>query len=118
MTHTPKPEDVAVGKRIRDLRVSKALSQTIVGKRLGISFQQVQKYETGANRISASSLAAMARVLEVPVSYFFIGLTDLEAASVPSTPDELELLENFRATQPHARQSILRIAQETAQISA
>ncbi len=66
--------DEHVGNRVRLRRKLLGLSQTTLGQALGIAFQQVQKYERGTNRISSSTLYAISRVLDVPVSYFFDGL--------------------------------------------
>jgi transcriptional regulator with XRE-family HTH domain len=66
--------DEHVGARVRVRRKLLGMSQTALGDALGIAFQQVQKYERGSNRISASTLFAISRVLGVPVSYFFEGL--------------------------------------------
>ena len=68
------PVDLHVGTRLRQQRRARGLSQTELGGRLGISFQQLQKYETGRNRISASRLWELADVLGVPVTCFFEGL--------------------------------------------
>lgn len=73
MTH---PVDEHVGKKLKNLRGLRGLTQTDVAKSLGISFQQVQKYELGRNRISASKLFEVSRILNVPPAYFFDGLTD------------------------------------------
>lgn len=70
-TRAPHPIDVAVGRRIRFRRQILGLSQGAVGERMGISFQAVQKYESGHIRVSASRLVALAEVLDVPVAYFF-----------------------------------------------
>jgi transcriptional regulator with XRE-family HTH domain len=66
--------DVAVGQRIRALRCSQGMSQADLGQKVGVRFQQIQKYESGANRVSASRLLALAETLGVPVSHFFEGL--------------------------------------------
>lgn len=66
--------DQHLGKRLRQRRWMLGLTQTQVGDLVGIKFQQVQKYETGQNRISASRLWELSRALEVPVSYFYEGL--------------------------------------------
>jgi transcriptional regulator with XRE-family HTH domain len=63
-----------VGKRIRMRRLFRGMTQATLAEALDITFQQVQKYETGANRVSASRLAAMAAFLRVPVSFFFRGI--------------------------------------------
>jgi transcriptional regulator with XRE-family HTH domain len=72
----PEPTDLHVGKRVRMRRMMLGLSQTQLGDALGITFQQVQKYERGTNRISASRLQRTADVLQVPVPFFFEGLPD------------------------------------------
>lgn len=66
--------DVHIGRRVRERRVAMGLSQSELAEGLGISFQQVQKYESGANRISGSRLWDVASLLQVPVGYFFEGL--------------------------------------------
>ncbi|MBE7209888.1 MAG: helix-turn-helix transcriptional regulator [Gluconacetobacter diazotrophicus] len=67
----PSPIDVHVGGRIRMRRTLLQMSQEKLGEALGLTFQQVQKYERGANRVGASRLFDLSRVLDVPVSYFF-----------------------------------------------
>ena len=67
----PNPTDVYVGSRIRMRRKMLSLSQEKLGEKLGITFQQIQKYEKGTNRVGASRLQAMSDALEVPVAYFF-----------------------------------------------
>ncbi|MCV2887022.1 helix-turn-helix domain-containing protein [Ruegeria aquimaris] len=66
--------DTVVGQRIRARRMALGLSQADLGRAIGVRFQQVQKYESGANRVSASRLWAIAEVLEVHVSHFFDGI--------------------------------------------
>src|SRR3954470_1150344 len=68
---TPNPIDVRVGARLRLRRNMLGLSQEKLGEAIGLSFQQVQKYERGANRIGAGRLHELSRVLDVPVSFFF-----------------------------------------------
>ena len=70
-TKHPGSVDLHVGHKIRDRRKELRLSQTDLGRKVGVSFQQVQKYENGTNRVGASRLAAIARALGVPVAYFF-----------------------------------------------
>jgi len=67
----PNPIDVHVGNRVRMRRMLIGMSQEKLGERLGLTFQQIQKYEKGANRISASRLFQMAQILGVPVQFFF-----------------------------------------------
>ncbi|WP_225246071.1 helix-turn-helix domain-containing protein [Agrobacterium tomkonis] len=69
----PNPIDVEVGRRIRMRRVLLGLSQSSLAEGLGITFQQVQKYEKGTNRVGASRLQAIGQILETPVSFFFEG---------------------------------------------
>ena len=70
-TGRPNPVDVHVGARVRLRRTLLGLSQEKLGEAIGLTFQQVQKYERGANRIGASRLYQLSRVLDVPVNYFF-----------------------------------------------
>ncbi len=73
-SHEPNSIDVHVGRRVRLRRHSIGVTQQQLAAVLGISFQQVQKYERGANRISASKLFEIGQALDVPISYFFEGL--------------------------------------------
>ncbi len=85
------PVDVHVGKRVRHRRWMVGKTQQQLGEAVGIKFQQIQKYETGMNRVSASRLWDIARVLEVPVSFFFEGLETggVEAKAVETTPSDM-----------------------------
>lgn len=74
------PVDVHVGKRIRHRRWMVGVTQQQLADKVGIKFQQIQKYETGMNRVSASRLWDIADALDVPVSFFFEGLGGEEAA--------------------------------------
>jgi len=65
------PRDAEIGQRVRTLRLQRGLSQTELGSLINVTFQQVQKYEKGTNRISAGRLQRIAEVLTVPVSFFF-----------------------------------------------
>jgi len=70
----PNPTDMHVGSRIRLRRNMLGMSQERLGENLGITFQQIQKYEKGTNRVGASRLQAIANILGVPVAFFFDGL--------------------------------------------
>lgn len=70
----PRETDVHIGRRLREARLARGLSQGALGKKLGVTFQQVQKYESGANRIGGSRLWDISGILDVPVGYFFEGL--------------------------------------------
>ncbi len=80
----PHPTDVYVGRRVREARVAKGMSQTDLGDQLGVSFQQVQKYEKGTNRVGASRLLQTAQALNVPVDYFFDGINETGSDEAPS----------------------------------
>lgn len=71
MTH---PIDAAVGKNLQNIRVLRGVSQGELGSRVGVTFQQIQKYEKGVNRISASKLVEMANVLDVAIADLFDGV--------------------------------------------
>lgn len=79
----PNPVDVHVGSRVRLRRTLLGLSQEKLGEAIGLTFQQVQKYERGANRIGASRLFDLSRVLDVPIGYFFEDMSDEVAARSP-----------------------------------
>src|SRR5262245_65111905 len=80
------PRDLEVAKRVRALRLQRGISQTELGGVLDVTFQQVQKYETGTNRISAGRLQQIAEVLDVPVTYFYAGLDDNGNGREPTPP--------------------------------
>ena len=75
----PDPVDVEVGHRIRIERLARGLSQTALANQLGVTFQHVQKYEKGVNRVGAGRLTKIAEVLGVPVGSFFTGKEVLES---------------------------------------
>ncbi len=90
---TPNHVDLHVGGRVRMRRKMLDMSQDQLADAIGLTFQQVQKYERGANRISASKLYEIARTLQVPVSFFFDGLAD------PVTTEPTEVIEKARASE-------------------
>lgn len=92
----PHPVDTHVGKQVRHRRWLLGISQQKLAEQVGIKFQQIQKYETGANRISSSRLWDIAAVLDVPVHFFFEGLEGA-ANGISSTP--ADLLANKEALQ-------------------
>ena len=83
-TRRPSPVDVHVGARARVRRILLGMTQTDLGDALGLTFQQVQKYERGTNRIGAGRLYDLARVLDVSVEYFFDELSPDAGASSPA----------------------------------
>jgi transcriptional regulator with XRE-family HTH domain len=90
-TGIPNPIDIHVGKRIRIRRLLLGMNQMTLADALDLTFQQVQKYEGGANRVSASRLSDMAEILSVPISYFF--------ADLPATGAELSAEDQARRGQ-------------------
>ena len=86
-SRSANPVDLHVGARIRMRRRLQGVSQEKLAEALGLTFQQVQKYEKGTNRIGASRLQQISRTLQVPVAFFFEG-----APSVPGTPEPTEMV--------------------------
>ncbi len=82
-TGIPSPVDVHVGARLRVRRTLLGMSQTTLGDAIGLTFQQMQKYERGTNRISSSRLYDLSRVLDVPIAYFFDDMSSEVAATSP-----------------------------------
>jgi transcriptional regulator with XRE-family HTH domain len=83
----PSPIDVHVGHRIRLRRTLMGMSQERLGEALGLTFQQVQKYERGVNRVGASRLFDLSRVLDVPISFFFDDMPDSLASNFGGLPN-------------------------------
>jgi len=94
MAKEPKIVDKQVGLRIRARRLLLDLSQEALGAALGITFQQVQKYEKGVNRVGASRLAQLAEVLKVPVGWFFAS----EGAIHPPSDGQENVIDQFIST--------------------
>ena len=111
--HGPNAIDVHVGGRIRQRRTELGLSQTKLADALDLTFQQVQKYETGANRVGASRLYDISHVLRVPVEHFFDGLTKSEPESkdVPMNRNTVELVRAYyKVTNPRVRKQLFETA--------
>jgi transcriptional regulator with XRE-family HTH domain len=105
--------DVRVGRRLREARLLAGISQSQLGARIGVTFQAVQKYESGENRLSASRLLAVAEFLHQPLSFFFGDLSENEAAAPPAalTPKEIKLLRYYRGLgSEEARDWMLKLA--------
>jgi transcriptional regulator with XRE-family HTH domain len=116
--HTPNPVDRHVGLRIRMRRKELGFSQERLAEAIGLTFQQVQKYERAANRVSASKLWEMSRTLSVPVGYFYGGLDDSaedhgsnlahnDVQDFLMTPEGVELASSFPRLPRHIRRRIL-----------
>ena len=91
-TRKPDPVDIEVGQRIKIQRLAAGLSQTELGESIGVTFQQVQKYEKGANRVGAGRLTQIARVLNVPVNTFFEGRDSIEKVAAQGVESPLSLI--------------------------
>lgn len=96
----PNPIDVHVGKRVRLRRTMLGLSQEKLGDSLGITFQQIQKYEKGSNRIGASRLQQLSEILKTPISFFFEEVPGSEKAAIEgmSEADSPNYIVDFLST--------------------
>ncbi|WP_273719392.1 MULTISPECIES: helix-turn-helix transcriptional regulator [Bartonella] len=115
-TKDPHFIDISIGKRIRHRRIAMELSQKALGSFLGVSFQQIQKYEKGLNRVSAKCLLEIAQKLEVPISFFYADLVTADIFSKENlshhnqytySEKEFALLKSFRELQPKKQKAIL-----------
>ncbi|HEY1723745.1 MAG TPA: helix-turn-helix transcriptional regulator [Magnetospirillaceae bacterium] len=134
----PNPIDVHVGARVRLRRTLMGMSQEKLGEAIGLTFQQVQKYERGANRVGASRLFDLSRVLDVPVSFFFDDMPDgvskqsprliisggaedmieMPGADPMTKRETLELVRAYyRITDPQVRRRIFDLAKVLAKAS-
>lgn len=124
----PHPVDVHVGKRIRHRRWLAGMTQQQLAESVGIKFQQIQKYETGANRVSASRLWDIADALEVEVSFFFEGIEHEDqvgsAEMSSSTPSDilgdkeaLELIRSYYAIPENQRRRLFDLARVLSDVA-
>jgi len=118
--------DVHVGKRVRHRRWLIGMTQQQLAQQVGIKFQQIQKYETGANRISASRLWDIAEALDVPVSFFFEGLEDSQkdASDKKSVPadlmgdkEALDLVRSYYAIPENQRRRLFELARVLSDVA-
>ena len=128
MTKSPNPVDRHVGTRVRMRRMLVGMSQEKLGEALGITFQQIQKYEKGTNRIGASRLHQISQVLGVPIEFFYDGAPQVEGAAGFSesaspayvadfltTAEGLELMKAFMAIkEPRVRRRIVDLVRALA----
>ncbi|HEX9489837.1 MAG TPA: helix-turn-helix domain-containing protein [Stellaceae bacterium] len=105
----PNPIDVHVGTRVRLRRTLLGMSQEKLGDALGLTFQQVQKYERGANRIGASRLYDLSRVLDVPVSFFFDDIKAETVEAAQGDPDRREPANGGHEPDPMMRRETLEL---------
>ena len=119
------PVDVHVGKRIRHRRWLVGMTQQQLAEQVGIKFQQIQKYETGANRVSASRLWDISEALDVPVSFFFEGL-DAEArtahgdavpADLMGDKEALDLVRSYYAIPENQRRRLFELARVLSDVA-
>ena len=120
--------DVHVGKRVRHRRWAVGMTQQQLGDAVGIKFQQIQKYETGMNRVSASRLWEIAAALKTPVTYFFEGAEEQEgvvqneASSEPSVDiladkEALELIRSYYAMPAEQRKKLFDLARVMSDVA-
>ena len=92
---SPNPTDKYVGARVRMRRLMLGMSQEKLGEKLGLTFQQVQKYEKGTNRIGASRLQHISQILKVPVAFFFEGVTGKQNEDGAGKPPVADYVSDF-----------------------
>lgn len=123
MTH---PVDVHVGKRIRQRRWLVGMTQQQLAEQVGIKFQQIQKYETGANRVSASRLWDIAEALDVKVSFFFEGLTATTGedgapqdmpADLMGDKEAMDLVRSYYAIPENQRRRLFELARVLSDVA-
>lgn len=118
------PLDVLVGKRIRTQRLVRKMSQSELGKQLGITFQQIQKYESGVNRVGAGRLQLIAKIFEMPVNVFFgedeatqdaSDATNEAVLNFLNTARAVKLVKDFaRVKDPALQQAIVSLVEKIA----
>ena len=102
----PDPIDTHVGQRVRERRTLVGISQTVLGEKVGLTFQQIQKYENGKNRVSASRLWQFSQVLGVPVAWFFEGIEESAEGDPLAKRETLRLVRYFVACPPELRKQV------------
>lgn len=116
-SRTVKPADIEIGRRIKRRRMEQGISQTTLGDAIGVTFQQVQKYEKGKNRVSMGMLIPIAKLLGVPIDYFAV---DIGAPEIPGTGIMADLLDTraglnlaraFLAMPVHQRPAFVALAE-------
>ena len=120
------PVDVHVGKRIRHRRWLVGMTQQQLAQHVGIKFQQIQKYETGANRVSASRLWDISETLEVPVSFFFEGLergqaekttTEFVPLDLMGEKEALDLIRSYYSIPENQRRRLFDLARVLSNVA-
>lgn len=123
------PVDVHVGKRVRHRRWLVGMTQQQLAEKVGIKFQQIQKYETGANRVSASRLWDIADALDVPVAFFFEGIEEsgkksaqnVAAEAIPADllgdKEALDLIRSYYAIPENQRRRLFELARVLSDVA-
>jgi len=128
---SPHPIDQFVGGRVRQQRMFVGMSQEQLGEKLGLTFQQIQKYEKGANRVSASRLWEMSKIFDVPICYFFegneakheehlnsvVGFSESEQSKLTGGSDSERLRLNryfVQISEPSLRRAVIDLAKSIA----
>ena len=121
MTH---PVDAHVGKKIRQRRWLVGMTQQQLAEQVGIKFQQIQKYETGANRVSASRLWDIADALQVPISFFFEGLSGREEeegeplqGNLLNDKEAMDLVRSYYAIPENQRRRLFELARVLSDVA-
>jgi len=118
MTHNV---DVHVGKRLRHRRWMVGMTQQQLAEKVGLRFQQIQKYETGLNRIAASRLWEIAQAVEVPVSFFFEELGDTDRPAIEGDilidMDAVQLVRAYNAMPKEQRHQVFELARVLSSLS-
>ena len=122
------PVDVHVGKRVRHRRWLVGMTQQQLAEKVGIKFQQIQKYETGANRVSASRLWDIADALDVPVAFFFEGIEDAQSdqptelseavpADLLGDKEALDLIRSYYSIPENQRRRLFELARVLSDVA-
>lgn len=99
----PHEVDIHVGRKLKQARTLRRFSQTDVARRLNLSFQQIQKYEIGSNRVAASRLFELSKILDVPTSYFFEGLVEETEEATDNAMDIVSAVASIKDEQLKSR---------------
>ena len=113
----PHPVDLYVGKKLKSRRISIGLSQEEIGEKVGITFQQIQKYESGANRIAVSRLYEFAQILGIPLGWFVEGYDEGEENNnelIYNNREMLAFIRLYNSVTPEIRKKVFQLLQSVA----
>lgn len=120
-TRSANEIDIHVGQRLRLARVLRGLSQDELGKKVGVTFQQIQKYERGANRVSAGRLVALAKALDLEILFFFQDLEQAQGGSDRTLPlselsdEDIDVVDALtKIANPKLKKTLLKLISELA----